>query len=299
MPKVATAVPDTIRPFIFHGVSLDWEGKEQAEGDCPFCGKDRKLSVQVDTGLWRCFVCGSQGNTFSFIRQLWVESDKRTNGASTEFAAERGLLWADTLTSWGVVQSAITKEWLVPGWSAEGQVCQLYKRVFVRVENRWELRPTPTLHHQLHGVNLYDARKGTVYLHESWGNALAFWEVARMARRTEAGTLEQTANPDASILADANVLAVANCGAVGESLSRFAPLFADKTVVLMFDSDYPRENNGVTQEGAGFAATKRAADILSRQDKPPREIKWLKWGDAGCDPDEPTGYDVRDWLTKD
>lgn len=295
MPKVATAIPDTIRPLTFHGLSLDWEGKDQATGDCPFCGKDQKLSVSIDTGLWRCFVCGQQGNLFSFIRQLWTESDKRTNGASKTFAEERGLLWADTLTSWGVVQSSVTREWLVPGYSAEGQVCNLYKRIFVRSENRWELRPTPTLAHQLHGVNLYDARKSVVHLHESWGNALAFWEVARMAKRTDLG-LEQTANPDASILGDANVLAVANCGAVGEALSRFAALFADKTVVLWFDSDHPREHEGRTTEGAGFATTKRAADILSRADKPPKEVRWMRWGEHGFDPDEPTGHDVRDEL---
>ena len=50
--------PDRLRPYEFHGVGLTTRGKH-AVGDCQFCGKEGKFSVEVDTGLWRCLVCGT------------------------------------------------------------------------------------------------------------------------------------------------------------------------------------------------------------------------------------------------
>jgi hypothetical protein len=139
-----------------------------------------------------------------------------------------------------------------------------------------------------------------VYLHESWGNALAFWEIGRMTKRVEGG-FATTGNESASLLADANVLSVANCGAVGAPLERFLPLFTGKKVLLCFDSDHqhspPRSASGAGKiDGSGFAAAKRAAKILSGAKEPPAEIIWLKWGEAGFDPALKSGYDVRDFL---
>ena len=54
-------VPEKLRPYTFHGVELDWHGKEDAIGDCPFCGRERKFRVNVKTGLFRCLVC-SEGS---------------------------------------------------------------------------------------------------------------------------------------------------------------------------------------------------------------------------------------------
>jgi hypothetical protein len=243
MPKVAVKevkneIPEQLRPYLFHGCDLEVRGA-QAVGECPFCGKS-KFTVALDTGLAHCWTCtinpdGEKGgvNHLSFLRCLWKLSDEQTTDYAA-FAAERGLADEMTLSHWGVCQSAFDGSWLVPGHDAEGRLCQLYKRI--KVKDKWEMRPTPGLPHALIGVPLYDPKRSTVYLHESWGNALAFWEAARGAKDTPEG-LAVTGNESASLLADASVLAVANCGAVGESLKRYLPLFAGKRVVLMFDSD--------------------------------------------------------------
>lgn len=275
-------LPEKLRPFAFHGVDLKPNGRN-ADGDCPFCGKEDKFSVSIETGLWKCWVCGGGqekggGNVLTFLRVLWEKSDDATNGASKVFAAERGLLYPETLTEWDVVQSITTGRWLIPGYSPDGKLTQLYQRI--RFGDRWELRPTPTLPHAMHGIPLYDKRWELVWLHESWGNALAFWEVARRANLTQ--------------LANVNVLATANCGAVGKPLGRYLPLFAGKRVVLAFDSDHP---TGKGADGAGFAAVKRATALFRTMKEPPASVEWLKWGERGFDPERPSGFDVRDFLS--
>src|SRR5437879_1902350 len=138
MPKLVDAsqtveTPKNLRPFLFHGLDLATKGSH-AVGDCPFCGKEGKFSVEVETGKWRCFICniGAEngkviqgGNVFTFLRLLWDRSDAATNGATTELAKNRGLLDPSTLTRWGVCQSIIDRAWLVPGYAPDGKLCQL------------------------------------------------------------------------------------------------------------------------------------------------------------------------------
>jgi hypothetical protein len=307
MPKVATResaeavekkdeTADGLRPYLFHGFDLDEGPSGQAVGECLFCGK-AKFSVVPETGVAHCWTCtinpdGDKGgvNPISFLRCLHKRSDEQTTEYG-EFAAERGLADEMTLSHWGVCRSAFTGDWLVPGHDAEGRLCQLYRRL--RVGDRWEMRPTPTLPHAMIGVPLFDKAKGTVYLHESWGNALAWWEALRAAKRAEGGGLALTGAEAGSLLADANVLAVANCGAVGEPLKRYLPLFAGKHVVLVFDSDRPPPSGA---EPAGLAACKRAAKLLAGAKEPPASISYLKWGQDGYDSELPGGHDVRDAL---
>lgn len=292
-------IPRNLRPYIFHGLDLVDAPDGETKGDCPFCGNDNSFYVNIEKGTAHCWSCTISSETekggcnpVTFLRRLWTDSDKRTNGETTEFAKERGLLYPDTLTHWGVVRSTISRDWLIPGYNLEGALCQLYRRL--RTHERYELRPTPTLPHQMHGLPLFDKKKNTIYLHESWGNALAFWEIARNCK-LEDGALT-TATEAHSLLKNANVLAVANCGAVGEPFAKFLSLFAGKRVVLMFDNDHPKNNS---PDGAGLAATKRAVKLLLNAEKPPKSIEFLSWGADGWHPDLADGYDVRDHLTGD
>ena len=297
MPALVARPPEKLRPFLFMGLDLDWEGQtKKVETTCPICGRDGKFAVFLDSGTCGCVVCKEAGtNAVTFLRAIWELSDKQTNGESKAFAAERNLLQPETLNLWGVVKSCVDGSWLVPGHNPDGALCQLYKRIWSKKDERWEMRPTPTLGHQMIGVPLLKKNAGTVHVHESWGNALAFWEVAGQAKETEDG-LTVTASKKVNLLADASVLAVANCGAVGDPLKRFLPLFAGKRVVLWFDSDHPNERDGKTLDGAGFAAVKRFVEMLANADEPPSEVLWCKWGENGFDLDLKDGHDVRDAL---
>src|SRR4051812_20952068 len=49
----APARHDKLRPYEFHGVYLEpTAGGREALGDCPFCDKESKFSVNTETGLW-------------------------------------------------------------------------------------------------------------------------------------------------------------------------------------------------------------------------------------------------------
>lgn len=300
MPK-ENDLPEALQVYNFHGLDVSATPVGgQVYTDCPWCGREKKFSINARTGQWKCWVCAEGtdnggGNMATFVRVLWAKSDAATNGASTVLAQERRLLDPMTVTRWGVAQSIITKEWIVPGYNAEGKLCTLYK--YVGRPKRL-LYPTPTLHHQLFGVpDSFDGKKHTVHFFESLWNAMAFWEVARQAR-PESNTLTPTANEAKSLLADASVLAGAGCGSIGEPFAKFTPLFSGKDVVLWFDSDHPRQRpDGTTVEGAGWLATQRAVDILQRASEPPKSIRYLNWGDRGHDPSQKSGHDVRDVLS--
>ena len=297
MPKVeAETVPENLRPYHFHGVDLDWKsGGKEATGDCPFCGREGKFSVVVQTGQWRCFVCNEGedkgkavkgGNAHVFIRKLWEYSAKATNGCK-ELAAGRGYVSDECLLMWEVVKSVTTGHWLIPGYNAEGALNQLYLyRKFPQ--------PTPTLGHQLHGVNLYDASKPIVDLCEGPWDGIAWWEMLSQVKDFE-GKLSQTGNVSNSLLVERNVLAVPGCGTFLES---WLPLFAGKVVTLLYDNDLPRTHpkTGATIAPGGLEGMKRVARILSESPEPPESINYLKWGEEHYNTDLPHGHDLRDYL---
>ena len=293
MPAVKTEAPRALQPYLFHGLQLDWHGSSsQAQGSCPFCDKE-KFFVSVETGQWDCKVCGVKGNAMTFLRQLWTECDKRTNGQTSELASRRGLAHGTTLMEWGVVKSVVSGDWLVPGYGADGKLVQLYRYVRDAKTKKMVLLATTGMSHGLHGVNLLDPGKPDVYVCEGPWDAMALWEVMRSTKVTDDG-LAFTGNVDASLLGGANVLAVPGCNVFNE---QWCSLLAGKRVFLLFDSDHPVGQNGSTREPVGYAGMRRLTATMSKSgDGQPREVQYLHWGDAGYDPQRKSGYDVRDLL---
>lgn len=311
-PKTSTAtakhetVPDTLKPYLFHGVDLQWrDDDKEAIATCPWCGKEGKFSVSLVAGLWRCFSCGSGnkkggGNVYTFLNELWKQSDAATSNYS-ELRQNRLLLNSDTLALWNVVKSSITGEWLVPGYTPDNKLTQLYRYAASPDDRNGKRRllPTTTLKHQLFGMNQYDKQKDIVFLCEGPWDGMALWEVLKQAKvDADSGELTTTSNVSASLLATANVLATPGCNVFNEV---WCPLFSDKTVNLMFDNDHPRVNpkTGKPILPAGHEGMRRIAGLLSESARPPARINYLRWGKedgATHDPDLPSGTDVRDFL---
>lgn len=294
MPRVIAEPPKSIRPFIALGVDLEWEDKEQAEAECPFCGKAKKWFCAVATGLWDCKVCGAKGNAITFLRQLWEASDEATKDYD-ELAATRKLLHPETLMYWGCCKSVITGEWLVPGYDAKGDVCQLYRWVYDFSARRNKLLPTTGLGHGYHRPTAFPKTYDTLYVCEGPWDGMALWEVLRSAKRGEDGTLGPTANEGVSLLADAAVIAVPGSNSFAEA---WLPLLAKKRVVLLYDNDHPREVKERAVEGAGIAGMRRVCQLLAKAEEPPSSVEYLRWADGGVDLDLTSGYDVRDLLTE-
>jgi len=295
MPKIDDR-PNSLRPYLFHGLDLSWrDGDKNATAQCPWCGREGKFSAKIETGIWRCWnaACSEQGNARVFLRTLWKASDEVTTDYG-ELAQDRSLQQPDTLMHWGVVRSTITNDWLVPGYSIGGKLNQLYRYV-ERSQHQGRLLPTPTLGHQLHGVNLYDKNKSVVYLCEGPWDAMVLWETLRSVKETGEGEFASTANLAVSLLSNANVLAVPGCMVF---FPAWTPLFAGKRVNLMYDNDHPRKHpkTGKMLAPAGLGGARRTAAILMAAKNAPREINFIEWGKGGYSPDLANGYDVRDCL---
>jgi hypothetical protein len=294
-------LPEALRPYTFHGVDLAYKpGEKEALGDCPFCSREGKFSVDVETGVYRCFVCmtgtdNGGGNATVFIRKLFEVSDAATTPADYAYLANhRRLMKPDTVMQWACCRSITTGDFLVPGYSIDGKLQNLYR--YIEGAERSTLYPTPTLNHHLHGVNLFDKHRDIIYLCEGPWDAMALWEVLEQTKSDDEGNLSPTANVGASLLSLANVLAVPGCSTF---LKSWLPLFQGKTVCIMYDSDYPRKNaqTGKPLQPAGHYGMMRVVQMLKESPTPPASIHGLVWGKDGYDPVLPDGTDLRDILS--
>lgn len=273
MPKKKDSTPKKLKPYVFHRVNLEWEeGEKEAKGDCPFCNREGKFSVDQEKGLYRCMVCGSQGNHYTFLQELWRISDQATT--DYEWLTERRkLLFPETLAQWEVVKSAINGNWMIPGYNAKGKINQLYR--YVKIQGKYRLLATPTLTHALHGV--YDDKCSQILLCEGPWDAIMLWETMNAAKS----------------LKDVCVLATPGCNVFNDS---WLPLFEDKQVTILFDNDYPKEKDGRKIPPAGYAGCKKIARTLSGSSCPPESIEFLQWGEGGYTRDLPEGCDIGDFL---
>lgn len=286
--------PDLLGPYTFHGLifSKTQDGKNGIEhfpDDCPFCGKSGKFSVNQTKGTWKCWSCaeGSAkggGNVYTFLRCLWRDSVRRTTDKHLEaLSSERRILPA-TMREWGVCKSTITNGWMIPGWSPEGGLSQLYRWVRMSDGTR-RVMPTKGLNHQVfhpHGdpkvtegvKSLPESLGEPIYLDEGPWDGMALWETLRIAGEPGA------------------VFALPSCNVFPE---KWQSQFSKRPVRLCFDNDHPKtdEKTGKDRPSAGYAGMKRAAIFLLRTVE---EVKYLKWGKDGYDAKLPDGYDVRDFL---
>lgn len=294
MPTVEKTPPN-LKPYLFHGVSLETRG-DQAVGDCPFCGKDGKFSIELSSGKARCWSCSSGNekgglNPLLFLRRLWSESFKQTDEDTyTELSEDRGYLSARSLIAWEAARSILTGEWMLPAYSSDGKLSQvyLYRPDFSTRKRR--LLATSDVPHGLFGVQLFDKSKKRLYFCESVWDAIAWWEMLGRIKATDSG-LKLTGSESASLLADANVLASPGCNVFRED---WCPFFSGKEVVLLCQSDYPNPNSG---RSPGYEGMKRVAGVLARAAEKPVSISYLKWGENGYDLDQASGYDIRDALS--
>lgn len=316
----ANTRPDPLRPYIFHGVQLASKGSH-AVGDCPFCKHEGKFSVDVVTGLWRCFVCGAGttsggGNSLVFLRLLHEQSmvaSRPPNNARNALAAANGHtalppggtppdaiaarvgdFWAgvtsdrclcrpETPEAWGVCQSIIDGDWLVPGYGTDGKLDQLYKRVRVYVKGEWtyQLRPTPGVwpEGKVHALHLptsdFDPTRPLISICEGPWDGMAMWEVVQPRP-------------------DSNVIAVPGCNVWRDEWSEMC---RGKHVTLWFDSDHP------VPEALAQGRTVRPgydgmARIAKRLSGIAASVKYIRWGSEGYDESKPSGWDVRDELSQ-
>lgn len=281
---------DRLRPYTFHGVDLTPRGSH-AVGDCPFCGKE-KFSVDIATGLWRCFVCGTGtkaggGNALVFVRLLYDlasggnvgDSKAGSAGFLDAVSADRRVSSA-AVAAWGVTQAA-DGTWLLPGYGPDGKLDQVYRRTKIKDKDEWvwRLLPTPGIwpEGKVHALHLpkedFNPARATIVVCEGPWDGMVLWETNR------------------KVWGDANIIAVPGCNVWRDE---WTAMCRGKQVILLYDSDHPIVRGGNTVR-AGLDGMRRVAKRLSGV---AASVRYLKWGPEGYDPDRPTGWDVRDQLTQ-
>lgn len=299
MPLKPSDTPEKLRPYQFYGLDLLWRsGDGQATGTCPWCGREEKFTVNLAEGLWRCWVCGEGstsggGNVYTFIKLLWEKSLAATPDEWYEaMRLHRGLLSIETLKSWGVCRSILDGECLLPGYSVDKKLCNVYR--YVKGTERWLLLAGATLNHGLFGTtSVYDPKKPNFYICEGPWDGMALWETLAKTRIEAEGAM-LTGNLGASVLVSSNVIAVPGCNVFSDA---WKSLFSGKRVKLLFDSDHPKAREGAAAVApAGYTGMQRVTRQLSAFENPPAEIAYMNWGPDGYNPDQPSGFDVRDVL---
>lgn len=305
MPKVQTVstTPETLKPYEFHGLDLTVQGQE-ALSDCPFCGTESKFSVKVDTGQWRCFICGGGlekggGGPVAFIEALWKASYESTSpDAYAKLAKDRGLEFADTPAQWGLAQSVIDGTWLVPGYGYgyenKGlEFLQLYR--YQRIGPRTALLPTPGRKHVLIGLQLVNPSDEQIHICEGPWDGMRWWESLRSTKIDGEGNLSLTGSPDNSLAQGISVVAAATCSAFPQH--NFGKTFKGKVVAFLYDNDHPKPHpkTGTLSLPAGYAGMQRDTIKVSPT---AADIQYLHWGDGGYTPNLESGYDLRDALSE-
>ncbi len=301
-PIKSKEAPDNLRPYLFHGLDLSWKDKDKdAVGDCPWCGREGKFGVKIATGVWSCFVCqeGSGkggGNATVFVRSLHkLAMDITTLADYITLQKERKLLTYKSLQQWGICKSPITGEWMVPGYSVEGAVNNIYKYVPLKDSKgitKNKLLLTPTLGHQIHGMNLWRDNVQIVDVCEGPWDGVAWWEMCHNTQLSEDGII--TPYKSGQRISDLrNVVAVPGTKTF---LQSWIDKLAGKIVYLWYDNDHPRKENGRDIEPAGIEGMKKVASMLYQSANPPEEIYYNNWGEHGYDLQLANGYDIRDDL---
>lgn len=288
-------IPDTLRPYRFHGLDIDLStSKKDAVVLCPFCEKE-KFSIKVENGTYRCFGCEEKGNSSVFVRRLYelAEEIGVTSAQYESLRKDRKLLTTTPLILWGVLRHPLLDEWIIPGFNLESKLCNLYR--YMLVDGKRRLASTSTLGHQLFLSSDYDKKKEATVVVEGPWDAMALYEVLSQSRFDATDNLIETSDIRSSLLSDFNIVAVPGCNSYKEAWN---PLFAGKIVYLAFDNDLPRTNEktGKSVSPAGLEGMKRTAKLLSQAKEPPIEIRYLKWGHDHFNTELPNGFDVRDKL---
>ncbi len=272
MPKAGNdTTPKTLKPFVFHGLAFGVIDDVNATAEtCPFCDREGKFRVNVQTTECGCFHpdCFTNLNAKTFLKELHAAGDARD---IEDLSGDRGI-GVGELEAWGVNRGRINGEWTIPAYSPlSGNLFTLYQ---------WRRNPkgkmivmaTAGLEAGMFGVDLFDAGRQRAWCCEGPWDAMALREALRTHKLDDDGEVRATGSEAASLLADANVVGVPGAGVM---LDVWADLLKDKDVVLAYDRD-----------DAGIAGVEKACRRLAGK---AASVSFVQWPEG-----LPKGYDVRD-----
>lgn len=320
-------VPIKLKPYLFHRLDVDYKkGEERAEATCPWCGNDSgKFTIKVETGQWRCFSCNEGeetdkaekgGNVWTFIRMLWARSFEETTADQYKLLAEeRGYLSWESLAEWGLAVSYLSGDWIVPGYSGDGKLMNLYayrrRKGEKGANGKRAFFGTTGLPQQMFGMGMYDPNCEIVYLTEGIWDGIALWETlgnVTLDSSTGKFNVIDKKEQKTSLLTNASVVSIAGNLSFSKDYLRY---FKKKEVYLLGHNDAPKEpkktntkkKSKVNPLGASASGMRRICQMFSHQKKSnrPKAVYFLNYGEGpgGYSPELKDGFDIRDLMQMD
>jgi len=283
-------IPDTLKAFLHHGVEVSNHPK-QAKGTCPFCDKSNHFFIQSETGRYHCKICDESGNVNTFINRLHQWGVDETTDQDFQPLIDRRGIPLEVLKTWGVCQSQLTGEWLVPAYNNKGKLCNLSREVEVD-DGKFRLFGTASCKLHPFGVNVRNSRNKTVWVCEGPWDAMALWSALRGVRKN-GPRLVRTTNPDKSLGMTHDVLGVPGSGNFNPDWLEYLD---GKTARLCFDNDHPRKTPSGKTVKPGWDGMVRVGKLAGENGRCPSRLERIKWGRGGYDKGLADGYDVRDTL---
>lgn len=316
MPKSLGNEPEHLRPYLHHGLELRYEGTGEANGDCLFCGGERKLFVSQANGMFHCKVCDANGNQYTFLRMLHAESSSLTAEADLALVAEERKVSVASMRRWGLVQSAIDREWLLSSYHVNGKPVEDFSKLGIYNLYRWSkpiatakrrLIATAGISHGLFNLHNFDPTKPDVWICEGPWDGMRIDDEIRLYALGEDGKafFAKSLPLDHPLRFSnrVNIVAVPGCEVFREE---WVKIFVDKNVYLAYDSDYPRKYKAGHVKANEFILHKDGSKTIPGWDGmksaarkllgAAATISVLRWGDEGYNPSFNDGTDIRDIL---
>lgn len=283
--------PDTLKPYVFHGVDVDVRGN-QAQADCPFCGRETKLGITVKTGQFRCVRCEESGNVHTFLQRLYAVSHEQTNERQLKQLAKLRQVPVEGLQAFGFAVSVLTDEWLIPAYNAKGSLANLSR--VVKTRDGLKVFGSPGCKQHPFGTTTIPKEADTLFVVEGPWDGACWWHVINTHKRKQRRYV-RVADKAFSIGRGAGVMAVPGAG---NFQSAWMPHLKDRDVFLLYDNDHPRRAPSGKTIKPGWDGMQRVGLVCEESNDAPLTLSVLKWGDKGYDKELPDGYDCRD-LVKD
>lgn len=273
MPKRTSKLPQGIKPYASLGLDVNYtEGDKQIACDCPFCGREQKFYVEVETSKYQCKVCRQEGNDTLFLRSYLTDRIDKTEYYQ-DLSKDKSIK-EDTLILWEICQG-IDGQWLIPGRKTTGEVNTLYR---YRIGNK--VFPTAGIGHYLFRAPSINTDSETLFIVEGPWDAMALWEFLRESDLEDWQDSIVIGLPGVNVFKDAWI----------------DDTFFNRQIVICFDSDHPKTNQGKTVEPAGLVGVRSLVQKLTEYGVDSGDISYVNWGENGYDPSLKSGYDVRDAL---
>jgi len=297
---------ENLRPYVFHGLLVNHtSGEAEATADCFICHKDDHLFINAEEGTYHCQRCSESGNIYTFLQKLYamsvdaVEKELPPGNPNTSvILSEAKNLRPETLHEWGVVDSVLSGDPLIPGYNTNGKLATLY-RVFLQ-GNKWKTLMTPRTKRHPFGWNLRNEQK-EAYLCEGPWDAMTLYQLFKTFRRASHGKISRC-QPGQGMINDIMVLGLSGVTHWSDELGQALP----SKITLAFDNDHPQRHGQKTIQ-PGWDGAQRIAKLARKQNSS-IEIHNLNWGksvESPEDTDSPlthnpdfhSGYDLSDLMT--